>query len=90
MQIIYKILDPNNGLYQQADTIEAAEELARAIAWQFYLSHTHDKPISKVEISEEGVEVWKSIDDEILRKPISLNQINQNTLNNATEVVTLP
>jgi hypothetical protein len=90
MQIVYKILDPNSGLYQQAETQETAEELAGEIAWQFYLSHTHEKPITKVEILEDGSEIWKTIDDEILKKPISINTTNQSIPNNATEVVVLP
>jgi hypothetical protein len=90
MQIVYKVLDPNNGLYQQVETQENAEELAREIAWQFYLTHTHEKPITKVEISEDGSEIWKTIDDEILRKPISIDNINQGIPNNTTQVVTLP
>jgi hypothetical protein len=90
MQIVYKVLDPKSGLYQEAETQETAEELASEIAWQFYISHTHEKPISKVEILEDGSEIWKTIDDEILRKPISIDDINQSISNNVPEVVILP
>lgn len=61
MQTTYKVLDPSNGLYQERETQESAELLARELAWQFYLTHTHDNPISKVVVTEENVEIWSNV-----------------------------
>lgn len=58
MRTIYKVLNPNIGEYQESETKESAELLAREIAWQFYLAHTHQAPISKVVITDEGAEIW--------------------------------
>lgn len=58
MKTIYKVLDASNGLYQDVESKESAETLAREIAWQFYLLHTHGKPVSKVVVTEEGAEIW--------------------------------
>jgi hypothetical protein len=63
MKTIYKILDPNNGSYETGNTEEEANTKAKEIAWNFYVSQTHGKPISKVTITDEGYEVWTGTDE---------------------------
>jgi len=58
MEIIYKVLNPKDGLYQTEKTQELAQTLASKLAWEFYLEHTHGKPISKVIVTEEGFQIW--------------------------------
>jgi hypothetical protein len=63
MRTIYKILNPSNGLYETCDTEEEANTKAKEIAWNFYVSQTHGKPISRVTITDEGYEVWTGTDE---------------------------
>ena len=61
MTTIYKVLNPSLGQYVDAETIELANTKAQEIAWQFYLSQTHNSPISKVTINEDGSETWEAV-----------------------------
>lgn len=58
MKTIFKVLNPDTGLYAEYSTIEAAQDAAKEYAWAFYYEHTHQCPISKVLITEEGAEIW--------------------------------
>ena len=61
MTTIYKVLNPSLGRYEDTETIELANTKAQEIAWQFYLSQTHNSPISKVTINEDGSETWEAV-----------------------------
>ena len=61
MTTIYKVLNPSLGQYEDTETIELANTKAQEIAWQFYLSQTHNSPISKVTINEDGSETWEAV-----------------------------
>ena len=61
MTTIYKVLNPNLGQYEDAETIELANIKAKENAWQFYLSQTHNAPISKVTINDDGSETWEAV-----------------------------
>ena len=61
MTTIYKVLNPTLGQYEDTETIELANTKAQEIAWQFYLSQTHNSPISKVTINEDGSETWEAV-----------------------------
>jgi len=63
MRTIYKILNPNIGSYETCDTEEEANNKAKEIAWQFYLSNTHENPISKVTVTDEGYEIWSGTNE---------------------------
>ena len=58
MKTIFKVLNPANGLYADYLTMEDAQAAAKERAWEFYLEHTHQCPISKVFVTEEGAEIW--------------------------------
>lgn len=58
MQTVYRVLNPATGGYAECNTKEEAEILARERAWEFYLLQTHNAPISKVMITDEGAEIW--------------------------------
>ena len=61
MKIIYKVVNPSIGQYEDAETIELANIKAREVAWQFYLSQTNNSPISKVTINDDDSETWEAI-----------------------------
>ena len=61
MTITYKVLNPNIGQYEDADTLDSANTKAQDISWQFYLSQTHNAPISKVTINDDGSETWEAV-----------------------------
>lgn len=54
----YAILNPNTGTYSYADTEKAALNEVSNIAMAFYLSHTHNFPISTITTDENGNETW--------------------------------
>ena len=58
MQTVYKVLNPNTGGYDSYNSEEEAMNAAKDIAWAFYLTHTHNNPISTVTILGSGEEVW--------------------------------
>lgn len=60
MQTIYKVFNPTAGVYHQCGTQEDANNMARELAWQFYMTHTHGAPISKVTVTDAGEEIWSS------------------------------
>jgi hypothetical protein len=65
--IRYAILNPMTGSYEFADTLEIADDTARAIAvlmgsWERYLFHTHGIPISQVTTDAQGYETWQGLD----------------------------
>ena len=54
----YAILDPQNGGYVYVETEAEIEAKKAEIAMNFYLSHTHNAPVSVVETNDEGQETW--------------------------------
>ena len=48
------------GSYAWADTEQQASAEMLAIAQAFYLSQTHNSPVSKVIIDEDGKETWSA------------------------------
>jgi hypothetical protein len=65
MRTIYKILNPSIGSYETCDTEEEANSRAKEVAWQFYLSHTHGTPITKVEVTDENYEIWTGTNETV-------------------------
>lgn len=60
MTTIYKVFNPTIGTYE-TETYNSEEEAnvkAKEVAWAFYLSHTHETPISKVEVTNDGSEIY--------------------------------
>lgn len=58
----YAILNPLAGEYEYVDSQEEILARAQALAWQFYLAHTHGAPISQVDTDAEGAETWTAVD----------------------------
>ena len=58
MTIKYAILNPQNGEYVYVNTEEEIEPKKQELALAFYLSHTHNQPVSVVETDEQGQETW--------------------------------
>lgn len=54
----YAILDPQNGGYVYVETEAEIEAKKAEMAMNFYLSHTHNAPVSTVETNDEGQETW--------------------------------
>jgi hypothetical protein len=60
MQTVYKIFNPNTGTYVDADSVGSAKEMLAQQALEFYFMHTHQSPISIVEIDDNGIETWRN------------------------------
>jgi hypothetical protein len=58
MKTIYKVLNPIDGCYTSFDDMQLALEEAKKYAWNFYLLHTHQKPVSKITVEDDGREHW--------------------------------
>jgi hypothetical protein len=54
----YAILDPQNGGYVYVETEAEIEPKKAEMAMNFYLSQTHNAPVSVVETDDEGQETW--------------------------------
>lgn len=50
--------DPQNGGYVYVETEAEIEAKKAEMARNFYLSHTHNAPVSTVETNDEGQETW--------------------------------
>ena len=58
MKTKYAILNPMTGTYSYADDEEAALSQMQNLALDFYLSQTHNAPISVITVNENGDETW--------------------------------
>lgn len=74
MSIKYAILNPAIGLYEYAETIEQATEIAAKTALDFYLVHVHNSIMSVVEVLDDGSENWKNSSGEPI---LSIDQIKE-------------
>ena len=59
---IYRVLNPTDGSYLDAGTLEQATDIMIQTAWDFFLHHTHGNPVSLVEILDNGNERWQNLD----------------------------
>jgi len=85
MQTVYRISNPAQGLYIETDSIESAKEAMIKQALEFYLQHTHQNPISVVEIDDVGAETWRNLSsDEMRRLPYEEYLISLRNLLNAS------
>lgn len=58
----YAILNPLNGSYTKVETIEERNNVLSEISWKFFLLHTHDSPVSKINLNDDNTETWFSQD----------------------------
>jgi hypothetical protein len=58
----YAILNPMTGAYSFAETEKAALTKISDLALDFYLSHTHNTPMSIITVNENGDSTWIPID----------------------------
>ena len=58
----YAVLNPSAGEYVYVDSHNECLTKAKELAWQFYLTHTHNSPISQVDTDDTGAETWSAID----------------------------
>lgn len=65
----YARLSPLDGSYTHFDSLEAAIDAAFIEAWNFYMSHTHGQPLSKVVVADDGSETWTTLEGESLPSP---------------------
>jgi len=98
MTIKYAVYNPTNGESILVDTEEHATELFWGYMIQMALPFFHNTPYMLVEQNEDGSEVWKNIDAEVIEKPKTFSEmallIEANRkikpLTNPTPVETLP
>jgi hypothetical protein len=55
------LLNPMVGHYEYFDDKDSAKQRFSELMLEFFLSHTHQEPFSMVEIDEDGIQTWKSI-----------------------------
>lgn len=61
MEIKYGILNPTTGQYEYVNTLEETFNKINGLAFQFYMHHTHDAPISKITVNADNSETWEVI-----------------------------
>ena len=62
MTIKYGIMSPQTGQYNYVEREDELFARMASAAMTFYLIHTHNSPISKIEVNEDGSEMWSSVD----------------------------
>lgn len=72
MTLKFGTLNPMTGQYTFAPTLDEAVVASAQIAFDFYLSQTHNQPIVKVEVDDAGVETWSGIDGASLLSPAQI------------------
>ena len=61
MEIKYGIFNPTTGQYEYDSALDTTFNKITDLAFQFYMHHTHDSPVSKVTINDDGSETWEAI-----------------------------
>lgn len=72
MTIKFGVLNPMNGQYTFAQTLDEAAVSSAKTAFDFYLAQTHNQPIVKVEVDDAGVETWSGLDGTLLLSPAQI------------------
>ena len=67
----YAILNPMTGTYSYAESEKAALSQMQNLALDFYLSHTHNAPISVITVNTTGDETWSAYTNPIDNKSIN-------------------
>jgi hypothetical protein len=78
----YAIFNPLNGQYVFANTKSECVDVMSNICFNFYLHHSHNAPISTIEYLEDGSQVWKTNDEEIILTKEFLEEKSNNFLSN--------
>lgn len=74
----YAIFNPITAQYNFASTIEDAITESAKIAAEFYLSHSHNQPIVKVQVDATGAETWSALSGEEVLSPAQMDaQVNE-------------
>lgn len=68
----FAVINPMTGLYTEASTEQERDTLLAQIAWDFFLSQTHNTPYSVVTINEDGSENWASPTGTPMKSPAQL------------------
>lgn len=68
-KIIYKIFNPSNALYADAETMDECIETVAQLAYDFFMKHTHNAPYSIVEVQDNGAEVWRTAEGDEIPNP---------------------
>lgn len=84
MSIVYNVWDIETATYIQKETLEEAVELATNIAFDFYMTHVHWSPVAKVEVLEDGSEVWTSSNGEDITNNIIMKALREKIIANIT------
>jgi len=58
----YNILNPLTGQYTSATAVDASIQILAETAWNFYMTQTHNSPISLITVNDNGTETWKAFD----------------------------
>jgi hypothetical protein len=61
MEIKYGIFNPTTGQYEYDNDLDTTFNKITDLAFQFYMNHTHNAPMSKITINDDGSETWEAI-----------------------------
>ena len=75
MRTKFAVLNPIDGSYTQVTTEQERDVLLAQNAWNFFLSHTHNRPFSIVTINEDGSETWSSPTGEPILSPAQFEEL---------------
>ena len=59
MITVYRVHNPYQGTYSDADNFEQAKELLAKAAWSAYVTLCHGTPLAEVTINADGSQTWK-------------------------------
>jgi hypothetical protein len=62
MAVKYGIISPQTGQYNYVEREDELFAKMASAAMTFYLTHTHNSPISRIEVNEDGSETWSALD----------------------------
>lgn len=82
----YAIFNPLNGQYTYTESLEECKFEMANTAYNFYISHSHNNPVSIVEYFEDGTEKWQNGDGTNIDITNDLNDVFANNQLNLIEI----
>lgn len=58
MITVYRVHNPYQGTYSDADNFEQAKELLAKAAWESYMTLCHGTPLATVTVHADGSQTW--------------------------------
>lgn len=85
----YAIVNPQTGMYEYVNDATEIDAKVAEIAIAFYFAHTHNSPVSKIEIDDSGAETWYSMNNDIINQSVVTSEIKTITGHTTIDGVTV-